>query len=114
MAQKYMLVPLANGIFAEYDLVTRAVIGALYDRMKISEYNLLGGDERYYDRIEQRVFCVYTHDELAAQIGVSEKTVRRSLERLKKDALIWWYKATYRGANRYFLSHGISDELRKQ
>lgn len=114
MAQKYMLVPLPCGIFKEYDLVTRAVVGALYDRHKISEYSLMGGDERFYDYKEQRTFCVFSHDELVQQIGVSEKTIRRSLDRLKKDNMIWWYKAKYGGANRYFLNHGITDALRKQ
>lgn len=114
MAQKYMLVPLPNGIFKDYDLITRAVIGALYDRLKISNYNLMGGNEHYYDRTEEQVFCIYTHAELAAQLGVSEKTVRRSLQRLKDDNLVWWYKATYKGANRYFLHYGIDNALKSQ
>lgn len=114
MAQKYMLVPLPSGIFEKYDLVTRAVIGALYDRVKISSYHLMGGNEHWYDEQEEAVFCVFSHDELAQQLGVSEKTVRRSLIRLRDDNLIWWRKATYRGANRYFLHHGISDALRNQ
>lgn len=114
MAQKYMLVPLPCGIFKDYDLVTRAVIGALYDRTRVSSYNLTGGDERYYDRDEGKVFCVFTHDELGEQLGVSEKTVRRSLNRLKEDGFIWWRKATYKGANRYYLHHGITEDLKGQ
>ena len=114
MAQKYMLVPLPIGVFAEYDLVTRAVLGALFDRLKISEYHLTGGNEHYYDRIEEQVFCIYTHAELAQQLGVSEKTVRRSLQRLTEDNLVWWYKATYKGANRYFLHYGITQALKGQ
>ena len=116
MAQKYMLVPLPQGLFAGYDLTTRAVIGALHDRLKLSGYNVIGDPHgsRFYDDVEERVFCVFSHAELAAQIGVSEKTVRRSLKLLEDDGLVWWRKATYKGANRYFLHESIRAALRKQ
>ena len=52
--------------------------------------------------------------QLAELLGVSERTVRRSLDQLKDDQLIWWRKATYKGANRYFLHERITQELRKQ
>lgn len=116
MAQKYMLIPLAEGLFCGYDLVTRAVIGALYDRIRLSNYNLIGdaAGSKWFDHQEQRVYCVYTHAELAAQIGVSERTVRRCLAALYDDGLVWWRKAAYKAANRYFLHERITDELRRQ
>lgn len=116
MAQKYMLVPLAEGLFSGYDLVTRAVIGALYDRVRLSNYHLIGDvtGSKWFDPVEQKVYCVFTHAELAAQIGVSERTVRRSLATLEEDGLVWWRKAAYKAANRYFLHERITNELRKQ
>lgn len=116
MAQKYMLIPLPQGIFADYDLCTRAVIGALHNRLKLSGYNLIGDDSgrRFYDEKMKDVYCVYTHAELAYQLGVSEKTIRRSLQRLYDDNLVWWYKPNYQSANRYFLHHGIREELKGQ
>lgn len=116
MAQKYMLIPLPVGLFEGYDLTTRAVIGALYDRIRLSGYNAIGegGDSRWYDAQEQRIFCVFSHDELGRQLGVSEKTVRRSLKLLRDDGLVWWRKAAYKAANRYFLHEAITDALRKQ
>ena len=116
MAQKYMLVPLAEGIFKDYDLITRAVIGALYDRIRLSNYNLIGDPTgtKWYDPQEQRVYCVFSHAELAEQIGVGERTVRRSLKLLHDDGLIWWRKAAYKAANRYFLDESITAALRKQ
>lgn len=116
MAQKYMLVPLAKGLFAGYDLCTRAVIGALYDRHKLSSYNHIGstGGAAWYDEREQAVYCVYSQAELAEQIGVSERTVRRSLDRLKDDQLIWWRKAAYKGANRYYLHEYTIRQLREK
>ena len=116
MAQRYMLIPLPEGIFRGYDLTTRAVIGALYDRIRLSNYNLIGdpAGSKFYDQQEQRVFCVFSHDELGRQLGVSEKTVRRSLKLLEADGLIWWRKATYKGANRYFLHESITKALKGQ
>lgn len=111
-----MLIPLPEGLFRGYDLTTRAVIGALYDRIRLSNYNLIGDPHgcKFYDQQEERVFCVFTHDELGRQLGVSEKTVRRSLKLLEEDGLIWWRKATYKGANRYFLHESITRELKGQ
>lgn len=116
MAQKYMLVPLPNGLFRGYDLTTRAVIGALYDRIRLSNYNLIGdpAGSKFFDQQEQRVFCVFSHDELGRQLGVSEKTIRRSLKLLEADGLVWWRKAAYKAANRYFLHESITQALGKQ
>ena len=116
MAQKYMLIPLPQGVFKDYDLTTRAVIGALYDRIRLSNYNLIGDPtgSKWYDQQEERVFCVFTHDELGRQLGVSEKTVRRSLKLLHDDGLVWWRKAAYKAANRYFLHEAITQSLKGQ
>lgn len=113
MAQIYQLVPLPQGVFAGMDLVTRAVIGLLYDRIRLSNYNLIGdpAGSQWYDTVEDKVYCIFTHEELAQTIGVSERTIRRSLATLNADNLVWWRKATYKGANRYFLHDGIMEAL---
>ena len=113
MAQIYQLVPLPQGIFAGMDLVTRAVVGLLYDRIRLSNYNLIGdpAGSQWYDTVEDKVYCIFTHEELAQTIGVSERTIRRSLATLNADNLVWWRKATYKGANRYFLHDGIMEAL---
>ena len=96
------------------DLVTRAVVGLLYDRIRLSNYNLIGdaSGQAWYDTVEERVYCIFSHAELAETIGVSERTVRRSLTLLNAANLVWWRKATYKGANRYFLHDGIMEALR--
>ena len=116
MAQKYMLVPLAEGLFKDYDLTTRAVVGALYDRVRLSNYNLIGdpAGSKWFDTQEQKVFCVFSHAELGQLLGVSEKTVRRSLKLLQDDGLVWWRKAAYKAANRYFLHEAITEALKRQ
>lgn len=113
MAQIYQLVPLPQGVFAGMDLVTRAVVGLLYDRIRLSNYNLIGdpSGSQWYDTVEDKVYCIFTHEELAQTIGVSERTIRRSLATLNADNLVWWRKATYKGANRYFLHDGIMEAL---
>lgn len=114
MAQIYQLVPLPQGIFTGMDLVTRAVVGLLYDRIRLSNYNLIGdaSGQAWYDTVEERVYCIFSHAELAETIGVSERTVRRSLTLLNAANLVWWRKAAYKGANRYFLHDGIMEALR--
>lgn len=96
------------------DLVTRAVVGLIYDRIRLSNYNLVGdaSGQSWYDPVEQRVYCIFTHAEMAETIGVSERTIRRSLALLNEENLVWWRKATYKGANRYFLHECITDSLR--
>ncbi|MGN1250304.1 MAG: hypothetical protein ACI4XW_09505 [Candidatus Spyradocola sp.] len=112
MAQKYLLVPLAEGPLSGLDLVARAVLGALYDRIKLSSYNTAGGDARFYDPYEGSCFCIYAQQELADLVGVSERTIRRALDVLASDNLVHWRKASYRGACRYYIHEGIMNYLR--
>ena len=114
MAQLYQLIPLPRGIFSGFDLTTRALLGLLYDRIRLSGYNLSGdaSGKAWYDSVEDRVYCVFSHAELAVLLGVSESTVRRSLAILHRNNFVWWRKATYKGANRYFLHDGIMEALR--
>ena len=116
MSQKYLLVPLPVGLFYDYDLSTRAVLGALYGRYRLSGYNLMGDESgtAWYDPVEEHVYCVYTYAELCKQLGISERSVRRCLDRLRDDGLIWWRKASYGGANRYYLHERITQELSGQ
>lgn len=107
MAQRYLLVPLPEGLFRHLDLNERAVLGALYDRIRLSEYNYMGAEHpesyTFWDDQEESCFCVYNQSELGKQLGISDRTVRRCLERLKQEGFVWWRKMTYKGANRYFL-----------
>lgn len=116
MAQKYLLVPLPVGLFEGYDLSTRSVLGALYGRYRLSGYHQIGDETgtAFFDEQEQRVYCVYTYAELCKQLGISERSVRRCLDRLRDDGLVWWRKASYGGANRYYLHERITQELTGQ
>ena len=107
----YQLVPLPLGPLAGLDLVSRAVLGAIYDRIRLSNYSLTGGNAQFYDPSEGACYCLYSLEELSALIGVSTRTIKRALQLLREDNLILSQR-TYSGANRYFIHEGIMDYLR--
>lgn len=115
MAKYYSLLPLAQGKFAEDNLglIDRAVFGMIYDRWRLSSYHVLGSCEesRWYDYEMQEIYCVFAHDELARLLGVSEKTVRRSLQLLKTKRYLWWTKKEYKGANHYYITRTLQEYM---
>jgi len=116
MARYYTLLPLPQGIFAEdnLSLVDRAVFGMIYDRWRLSNYTAAGTAEYetpFYDEVMEDFYCIFAHDELARLVGVSEKTIRRSLETLRAKGYIYWAKRKYMGANRYFLHGQVKDYM---
>ena len=112
MAKYYTLLPLPQGKFAEASLVDRAVFGLIWERWRLSNYKLLGGDDSWYDPDIEEVYCVYAHEELGRQLGVSEKTIRRSLIALRdKWHMISWTKASFMGACRYYVAQDIREYM---
>lgn len=112
MAKYYSLLPLPQGKFAGIPLIERAVFGLIWERWKLSSYKLTGGDDEWYDQDEEEIFCIYAHSELAQLIGVSEKTIRRSLVLLRdKYQMIRWRKAKFMGACRYYVERDVQQEL---
>lgn len=112
MAKYYSLLPLPQGKFAEIPLVERAVFGLIWERWKLGSYKLMGGCDDWYDHDEEDIFCIYAHNELARMIGVSEKTIRRSLILLRdKYHMIRWRKAKFMGACQYYVERDVQQEL---
>lgn len=116
MAQLYSLTPLPQGPFAGLDPLARLCFGLIWDRYRVSSYNVTGcaGDSPWYDPAEDEIFCVFGQGELAALVGVSERTIRRCLADLKAADVIWWRKAQYRGSCRYYVEYTIRQYLRPQ
>lgn len=108
-----MLVPLPQGLYRDYDLTTRAVLGALYNRIRLSGYNHIGDPtgQAWYDPDEQSVYCIYAQQDLADMVGVSVRSIRRALDRLHADSFVWWRKCQYGGACRYYLDARIIQDL---
>lgn len=113
MARLYTIVPLPTGPFEHIDALSRLCFGLIWDRYRVSSYNVTGtaGDSPWYDEDQEEVFCLYRQDELARDMGCSERTVRRCLETLREAGIIWWRKAVYKGANRYFVDPPIREYL---
>lgn len=104
MAQLYSLVPLAQGPFRGMDPVTRMVFGVIWDRFKVSWQKSLNGSERWVDaEFDGMIFCLYSQLEIAQVVGVTDRTVRNSLEKLRAAGIIDYRKASFKGACRYYM-----------
>lgn len=115
MAQLYILTPLADGPFAGLGLVDRAVFGAIWDRYKVSCYTQVGtaGDCPYIDD-DGNVYCFYKQADLARVVGVSDRTLRRSLAVLRERGLIVTCKTAYMGTCRYYVGRDARVWLQPQ
>lgn len=104
MGQLYLLIPLAEGPFEGLCLADRAVFGAIWDRYRVSCYTKVGtaGECEYMDS-DGEVFCYFRQDELAYLVGVSERSLRRSLVTLRERGLIRTTKVGYKGTCRYYV-----------
>jgi len=123
MATKYCMIPMANGPFEHVDLTARAAFGLIYDRWLLSRRTNEGAERpkfavrryvRLGDVIKRRAndntvmpmlfdYCIYTQDELAHDLGVSERTVRRCIDDLCRAEVIQAERTGLRGANRYII-----------
>ena len=111
MPQVYLLVPLPEGPLAPFDLTTRAVLGAIYDRYKLSSYNFTGGDDRWYDYDIDEIYCIWSQAELAQIVGVSLRSVQRSLALLRSAGVIWTRKPGMQSACNFYIHQSIRDYL---
>ena len=109
--QKYTIVPNPVGPFAGLDPLSRLVFGLIWDRHRLSRYNVVGGQERWIDR-DGNVFCLFSQAELAALSGMSERTVRRCLDDLRRAQIVSWQKSGFRGVNRYYIDLAVWHYLR--
>lgn len=104
--RKWALIPAPDGPFAALDLTARAVFGLVWDRWRLSSAAALKGDERFValappDGADcDGVFACYRQAELAAQLGVSERTVRRALDELERLGLVYRGRKEYGGSMR--------------
>lgn len=97
--RKYTIVPLPEGPFEGLNLTARCCFGLIYDRWKLSANRT----ESFWDEDRQAVYCLFRQEELARTLGVSERSIRRSLDELYAAGLISWKKADYQGPCRYYL-----------
>ena len=102
-ADKWVMIPSPAGPFSLVDPAARLVFGLIWNRCRLSARNVLKGDSRWCDDLG-RVYCVYSHAELAEHSGMTDRTVRRCLKTLEDHGILTWEKSDFRAANKYFVS----------
>ena len=112
--RKYTIVPLPAGPFERLDPLARMCFGFIWDRYKLSNYNVTGAadDSPWYDATVEAVYCVYSQHELAADIGCSLRTVRRCLDDLVNENVLWYRRCEYQGAARFYVSEHVCEYMR--
>ena len=96
--QRYVVVPLPFGPCAELDLYARVALGLIWDRYKASRYNTLYTGRGSWVLPGGQIYCIYPQQELAADIGCSERTARRCIADLREAGCIECVRAAYGGA----------------
>ena len=125
---KWNMIPSAEGPFSGLDAMARYCFGLLYDRFKLSEKSVdeyrsekfLGARVRRLCDLNPRrfpndtrtmvtheVYCVYKQKDLAAEMGCTERTIRRCLDTLREAGLIETERAVFNGANRFYIPSQI-------
>lgn len=125
---KWNLIPSAEGPFSGLDAMARYCFGLLYDRYKLSQKSVdeyrsekfLGArvhrlcdlnPRRFPDdtrtKIMHEVYCVYKQKDLAAEMGCTERTIRRCLDTLREAGVIETERAGFNGANRFFIPFSV-------
>ena len=119
---KYIKVPMPQFEFKNLDLTARSVFGLIYDRWQLSCKTAETSDRfkqerkvRVCDAFPNRfpndkswitlayTYCVYSQSEIAENLGISERTVRRCIDDLVREKVVEVDRAGMRGAHRYYI-----------
>lgn len=84
MSSIYTLIPRPIGIFAGLDITTRYAFGLIYDRWQLS--NRKENRKKFTD--EYGVYCVFSREAMAAEMGISLPTLRSAMQLLIQRGLI--------------------------
>lgn len=78
MSSLYTLIPRPVGIFAGLDMTSRYAFGLIYDRWQLS--NRKENREKFRDKYG--VYCVFSREAMAAEMGISLPTLRSAINAL--------------------------------
>lgn len=109
MSSVYTLIPRPIGSFAGLDMAARYAFGLIFDRWQLSAKD---GSGKYKD--QYGVYCVYSRDALAAEMGISLPTLRAAMKQLIDREVIHSRIVTSGGPWRYYVPPRILDELRAE
>lgn len=107
MSSIYTLIPRPVGSFAGLDMTTRYAFGLIYDRWQLS--NRLDNRERFTDSFG--VYCVFSREAMAAEMGVSLPTLRTAVMLLVRRELVYSRIPVPGSAWRYYIPDSIRDEM---
>lgn len=107
MGSVYTLIPRPVAIFAGLDMTSRYAFGLIYDRWLLS--NKAGNKERFTDRYG--VYCVFSREAMAAEMGVSLPTLRKALQPLYERGLVIARLPISGGPWRYYVTSEAEDEI---
>lgn len=107
MASYYTLVPRPIRDFAGLDLTARCVFGLIYDRWLLSM--LPDNTERFTDTMG--VYCLYSREAMAHEVGVSLPTLRRALKVLNERGLVYSRVLSNGEPVRYYVTRNSLNSL---
>ena len=107
MGSVYTLIPRPIGIFAGLDMTSRYAFGLIYDRWQLSRKEK--NRERFTD--SYGLYCVYSRDAMAAEMGVSLPTLRKAIKSLRDYGLIRTRMTVNGDAWRYYIPDSTLDEI---
>ncbi len=105
MSSTFTLIPRPIGIFAGLDITTRYAFGLIYDRWTLSRKK--ENRDRFTD--EYGVYCVFSREAMAAEMGISLPTLRSSMQQLIRRDLIRSRLAAAGGSWRYYIPQDTQD-----
>lgn len=109
MSSVYTLIPRPIGCFAGLDMASRYAFGLIYDRWQLS------GKKANKDRFTDRygVYCVYSREALAAEMGITLPTLRKAMHQLIDHELIHARCPEPGCAWRYYIPPEVIDEIER-
>lgn len=108
MSSVYTLIPRPLYEFSRLDMTARYAFGLIYDRLQLSAKNR----DRFTD--QRGLYCVYSRDEMAQEMGVSLPTLRMAIRQLLAQGLIEARIDEKGGPWKYYLRQRAKDSLAMQ
>lgn len=107
MSSVYTLIPRPIGCFAGLDMASRYAFGLIYDRWQLSRKK--ANEARFRDK--HGVYCVFSREALAAEMGITLPTLRKAMHQLIDRELIHARCPVAGGAWRYYIPASVLDEI---
>ena len=105
MSSVFTFIPRPIYEFAGLDMTARYAFGLIYDRLQLSARNR----DRFTDMYG--LYCVFSREAMAAEMGVSVPTLRKAIKQLIDRELITSRIAVSGGAWRYYLMQRARDSI---